>query len=64
METVFGIILLIIVIASYLLPTIIASSRDHPNKVGITILNIFLGWTFLGWLGALIWSVLAIDREK
>ena len=39
----------------YFLPTIIALHR--PNALAIFLLNFFLGWSFLGWLGALVWSV-------
>ena len=57
-----GLLLWLIATATYLLPTIVAVARKHPNKMAIILINIFLGWTFVGWLGALIWSVLAIDR--
>jgi hypothetical protein len=40
----------------YLLPTIVAFLRQHHNRWAILLLNIFLGWTFLGWVAALIWS--------
>lgn len=40
----------------YFLPTLIAGSRKHKNDGAIFILNLFLGWTFLGWLIALIWA--------
>jgi hypothetical protein len=43
----------------YFLPTIIAIKRVHNNSVPILILNIFLGWTFLGWVLALVWSFTA-----
>ena len=50
-------VILIIIIALYFLPTIIVSTNDnHSNKVGLFILNLALGWTFLGWIFALIWS--------
>jgi hypothetical protein len=42
----------------YFLPTIIALSRNHKNKLAIFLLNFFAGWTFIGWVGALIWSVM------
>jgi Superinfection immunity protein len=42
----------------YFLPTVIAVKTKRKNKLGIAILNLFFGWTFLGWIGALIWSVL------
>lgn len=40
----------------YFLPAIIAKDRRHHNYVAILILNIFLGWTFLGWVIALVWA--------
>jgi hypothetical protein len=43
-------------LAFYFLPTIVAVVRDHKNMGAIGVLNIFLGWTFIGWIGALIWS--------
>lgn len=50
---------LVILIALYLLPTLIAALRSHHNTGAIAILNIALGWTILGWLAALIWSATA-----
>lgn len=50
---------LILMFAFYFLPSIIAMFRGHKNIAGIIILNLFLGWTMIGWLGALIWSVLS-----
>ena len=48
----------------YFIPTIIAIKRDHPNKVAIILLNFLLGWAIIGWIGSLIWSVLAIPEQK
>ena len=50
-------IIILFIIPFYLLPTIIAVVRHHPNILPIVLINILLGWTFLGWVGALIWSV-------
>ena len=47
----------------YFLPAIIASSRSHPNSTAITLLNLFLGWTALGWIVALIWANTAIRKD-
>ena len=40
----------------YLLPAFIAAVRRRPNTAAILVLNLFLGWTFIGWVGALVWS--------
>ena len=52
------IVLLSLCLAIYILPLLIATAIDHKNKIAIGLLNLFLGWTGLGWLGALIWSVM------
>ncbi len=41
----------------YLLPSIAAFWRHRPNSLAILVLNVFLGWTFIGWVVALIWAV-------
>ena len=46
----------------YFLPTIIAVVRRKASSFGIFMLNLFLGWTFIGWIGALIWA-LSADRQ-
>lgn len=43
--------------ALYFVPWIVASSRKHNNSGAIAVLNIFLGWTFIGWVAALVWSM-------
>ena len=41
----------------YFIPSIVASRRKHPNSTPIMVLNLFLGWTVIGWVAALIWSL-------
>jgi hypothetical protein len=52
-----GVVLIGIALIIYLLPTVIVICNGHPHGVGIFLLNAFLGWTLIGWLCALIWSV-------
>jgi len=58
--------LLLFLIGLYFLPSIVGSR--HHNASAIFILNLFLGWTFLGWVIALVWactkSVSDIHTEK
>ena len=49
-----GGLLLLFLIGLYFLPSIIGSR--HHNASAIFILNLFLGWTFLGWVIALVWA--------
>lgn len=48
----------------YLLPLIIATSRQHHNAVPISFLNIFLGWTVLGWIIAFLWAATSPPPTK
>ena len=43
--------------AIHFLPTIIAALRHGRSVVGIFLLNLFLGWTVIGWVIALIWAL-------
>lgn len=47
----------------YFLPTMVALSRRHQNGVAIFALNLLLGWTFLGWVIALIWSLTVVQKQ-
>lgn len=47
----------------YFLPAIVAIKRQHCNTLAILVLNIFLGWTFLGWVGALVWAFMAHSKS-
>ena len=52
-----GIFVFICSLVFYFLPTIIALARRQRNSLAIFLLNFFLGWTFIGWVVALVWSV-------
>jgi hypothetical protein len=55
--SIFGIIVFIIALFIYFLPTFIAIGRNHRNKLAIFLVNLFLGGTVVGWIVALIWSL-------
>ncbi|MCH7573571.1 MAG: superinfection immunity protein [Candidatus Marinimicrobia bacterium] len=59
-----GLISLIIIIATYLIPTIIAGIRAASHSGAIFALNLLLGWTFIGWVGALIWAMVADKKQN
>lgn len=56
-ETIDAIFMCIVIITIYLIPSVIACIRKAKRALGIFILNLFLGWTLLGWVGALVWAV-------
>ncbi len=56
--------MLILVTLIYFLPTIIALARGHLSALAIFFLNLFLGWTLIGWIVALIWSCTGNTRAN
>jgi hypothetical protein len=55
--------ILVLAALVYFLPTVIALARGHHNGFAIFLTNLLLGWTMIGWLIALIWSVTAVARR-
>jgi hypothetical protein len=41
----------------YFLPSLIALGRSKRDLLAIFLLNLFLGWTGIGWVVALVWAV-------
>jgi hypothetical protein len=40
----------------YFIPYMVASQRKKQNVVAIGMLNLFLGWSIVGWVVALVWA--------
>ena len=48
----------------YLLPAVISIVRRTGHGVAIRVINIFFGWTVLGWIAALIWSIVEAPQKS
>jgi hypothetical protein len=57
-NTVF-VLLLLVTLAIYMLPALVAHARDLPQRRTITLVNIIFGWTLIGWLVSFLWALLA-----
>jgi hypothetical protein len=49
-------LILITAPALYMLPTFEAWKNKQPNLVSIALVNVFLGWSLIGWVVALAWA--------
>ncbi|WP_327304612.1 superinfection immunity protein [Streptomyces sp. NBC_01298] len=49
----FGVLGLLIVVVAYFVPTFVAFGRGVPNKGSVLVVNLFLGWSVVGWVVAL-----------
>ena len=56
-----SLVLLLFGLILYFLPYLQARHRgvEERYQTGIFVLNFLLGWTVLGWIGALLWAVAA-----
>lgn len=56
-------IFLLILLCIYFIPSIVASQREKKDKTAIVVVNIFLGWTLIGWVVALAWACMEDTLE-
>lgn len=56
--------LAIIGLAVYFVPIVIAAIRRHPQFGPIFAVNFFLGWSLVGWVVALAWSISALEESR
>ncbi len=57
-------LLVIPILLVYFLPTFVATWRLHHQTKAILALNLLLGWTFIGWAGALIWALTVVKPAR
>lgn len=55
--------LIAISLVIYFAPAVIAWHRRHPYQASILVVNLFLGWTLLGWVGSLAWAFAPIPAK-
>jgi hypothetical protein len=42
-----------VVLVLYFLPSVVAVARKITHQGSVVVINVFLGWTFVGWVVAL-----------
>lgn len=55
---------IVLVVVIYFVPALVANLRKARNENLIGVINLFLGWTVLGWFVALAMALDAKPREK
>ena len=56
--------LAVVALALYFVPSFIAVNKNKRNKNAIFALNLLLGWTFVGWVVALVWSLIKEETDS
>jgi hypothetical protein len=49
----------VIAIALYVTPAVIAFTRKSQNRVPILVVDLLLGWTVVGWVAMLVWAIVS-----
>lgn len=62
MDTGSAAVLIFIAVLVYFLPSIVAAGKK--NNGGVLVVNLFLGWTLVGWVVALAWAVTLSRNEQ
>lgn len=52
-----GLGVIIVIAVCYFIPAMIAGVRGHRNTIAIFAFNLFLGWSFIGWVFAFVWAL-------
>src|ERR1700677_654570 len=48
-----GLVLIALGLGLYFTPSIVAGARNVPHRGSVIVVNVFLGWTLVGWVVAL-----------
>src|SRR5713101_3391550 len=54
---------LVVGLAAYFLPTLIAFYREHDYRFVIFAINIIAAWTVFAWVGVLVWAVWPAEKS-
>lgn len=58
------VLFLVTALTIYFIPAFVAYGRGHHNRAAILVLNLLLGWSFIGWVVALVWSCTATQASE
>lgn len=62
MEGFLALVMFLVMVGFYIAPAVVAYLTHRQHFAVIAAITITLGWTVVGWIGALIWA--CVDREK
>ncbi len=58
------VIMFVVGVVVYFIPSIIALLRMKKNLLAIIALNFFLGWSLIGWVVSLVWSLSSDSKPQ
>lgn len=64
MDLIYSIWLVAASLCVYLIPTFVAYQRDVRNKASVAVINVFLGWSLIGWVVALAMAARTVEQPE
>jgi hypothetical protein len=55
---------ILFLVALYFIPTIVAVIRKVPNLGSVIVVNLFLGWSLIGWVVALAMAARSVPAQN
>ena len=59
-----ALIVLLVGVSLYFVPTIVGVIRKVPNVGSVVVINLFLGWTLIGWVVALAMAARSVPPRQ
>lgn len=59
-----GLVLWGLLLGVYFLPTVVAFARGVSSAWSVAIINVFLGWTLIGWVVALAMAARSVPQQQ
>jgi hypothetical protein len=57
-----GILIFAMIVGVYAVPSVVAGIRHVPDFGSVLVINVLLGWTFIGWVVALAMAMRSTQR--
>jgi hypothetical protein len=54
----------VLILGLYFTPSIVGAVRKVPNTGSVVVLNVFLGWTLIGWVVALAMATRTVPKYR
>lgn len=51
-------------LVTYFFPTLVSRYRGHRKGTPILVVNLLTGWTLIGWVAALVWSLTDVGEPR
>ena len=59
----FDLIIISLISFAYIFPSMLSASLDRKYTSNVVLINLFLGWTVIGWISVLLFVIFRNDKK-